>query len=130
MEKRFKKGDIIIKQGDIKDKSMYYIIKGKLQVQKVINGSIINCGFLREGDIFGEISMIIGTERAATIMAVDDDIIVQQLDKKAFLEAIKKDPEIAWKTLTNLAIKTQMLDELQGQISDPKTLRKILVGKD
>lgn len=130
MEKNFKKGEIVIRQGDIKDKYLYWITKGKLLVQKVVNGNIIDCGYLREGDIFGEISMIIGTERAATIMAADDNVTVQQLDKKAFFDLIRKDPEIAWKVLTNLAIKTQMLDELQGQISDPKMLRKMLIGKE
>lgn len=130
MEKTYKKGEIIIRQGDIKDKFLYWVTKGKLLVEKVVNGNIINCGYLREGDIFGEISMIIGTERAATIMAAEDGVTVQQLDKRAFFELIKKDQEIAWKVLTNLAIKTQMLDEIQGQISDPKMLRKLLVGKD
>ncbi|HPO50311.1 MAG TPA: cyclic nucleotide-binding domain-containing protein [Spirochaetota bacterium] len=130
MEKTYKKGEIIIRQGDIKDKFLYWVTKGKLLVEKVVNGNIINCGYLREGDIFGEISMIIGTERAATIMAAEDGVAVQQLDKRAFFELIKKDQEIAWKVLTNLAIKTQMLDEIQGQISDPKMLRKLLVGKD
>ena len=130
MEKLYKKGEIIIRQGDTKDKFLYWVTKGKLLVQKVVNGNVINCGYLREGDIFGEISMIIGTERAATVMAAEDGVLVQQLDKKSFFELIKKDQEIVWKVLTNLAIKTQMLDEIQGQISDPKTLRKMLVGKD
>jgi len=130
MEKHFKKGEIVIRQGDTKDRFLYWITKGKLLVQKVVNGNIIDCGYLREGDIFGEISLIIGTERAATVMAAEDDVVVRQLDKKLFFTLIKEDPEIAWKVLTNLAIKTQMLDEIQGQISDPKMLRKLLIGKE
>ncbi|HOV15604.1 MAG TPA: cyclic nucleotide-binding domain-containing protein [Spirochaetota bacterium] len=130
MEKHYKKGEIVIRQGDHKDKFLYWVTKGKLSVQKVVNGNIIDCGYLREGDIFGEISLIIGTERAATVMASEDDVVVQQLDKKLFFDLIKRDPEIAWKVLTNLAIKTQMLDEIQGQISDPKMLRKLLLGRE
>lgn len=130
MEKFFKKGELVVRQGDIKDKFLYIIIKGTLAVQRAVNGNIIKCGNLREGDIFGEISMILGVERAATIMVISDDAIVQQLDKKNFLELISKKPEIAWKVLTSLAIRTQMLDEIQGQISDSKVLRKMLLGKD
>ena len=45
------------------------------------------------------------------------------------LDKITHNPEIAWKVLTNLAMKTQMLDEIQEQISDPATLKKLLTGR-
>lgn len=129
MQKIFKKGQIIIKQGDTVDRYLYIVQKGKLAVKRAVNDTVIDCGFLREGDIFGEISMILGTERAATIMAFSDEVVVEQLNKDGFYNKIKSNPEVAWRVLTNLAIKTEMLDEIQSQISDPKMLRMLLFGK-
>ncbi len=130
MKKTLYKGELVIRQGDIKDKYLYVLEKGKLAVQRAVNGVIIDCGYLRDGDVFGEISMIIGVERAATVMVASEEAIVNQLDRNGFLDLISRKPDIAWKVLTSLAIRTQALDELQGQISDSKILRKILLGKD
>jgi potassium-dependent mechanosensitive channel len=130
MEKRFRKGEIIIRQGDIKDKYMYYIVQGKATIQRAANGIVIDCGFLHKGDIFGEMSLIIGTERAATVLACEDETIVLQLDRKSYHEAIVKSPELAWKILSKLAIRTQMLNEIQDQITSPRMLRQIFSGSD
>lgn len=128
MEKIYNKGDIIIKQGDNSNKNLFILKKGTLVVQRAVNGTIIDCGYMRAGDIFGEISMILNMERAASIMSKEDGTVVEELNRITFLEAVRKDPEIAWKILSNLAIRTQTLNEIQGQIADPKTLRKILFG--
>ena len=130
MKKTLYKGELVIRQGDIKDKYLYVLEKGKLAVQRAVNGVIIDCGYLRDGDVFAEISMIIGVERTATVMVASEEAIVNQLDRNGFLDLISRKPDIAWKVLTSLAIRTQALDELQGQISDSKILRKILLGKD
>jgi CRP-like cAMP-binding protein len=130
MTKFYSKGEIVIRQGDNKDRLLYRVIKGKFLVQKVVNNMVIDCGYFRSGDVFGEISLIIGAERAATIVASDENCEVEVLDRKSFLEKIKENPEIAWQVLTSLAIRTQKLDELQGQISDPQILRMILLGKE
>lgn len=129
MIKTYKKGSIIVKQGEDNNKTIFIIVRGKCAVQRAVNNNVIDCGIIREGDIFGEISMILNVERAATIIAKDDEVIVEELNKFDFLEKITKNPEIAWKVLTNLAMKTQMLDEIQEQISDPVVLKKLLTGK-
>ncbi len=125
-----KKGALVIKQGDDRDRFLYIVKKGKLTVQRMVSGSIVNCGYAREGDIFGEVSMITGAIRAATIMSAEDGVVVLRMDKSSFLAMIRVDPEIAWKVLTNLAIKTQMLDEIQEQVSDPAVLRKMILGQN
>ena len=118
----------MIKQGDLKDNHLYIVLGGKLSVKRVSGSTIINCCNVREGDIFGEMSMILGMARAATIVA-EEDSVLEQLDRRNFLELVKEKPDIVWKVMTNLAIKTQMLDELQGQISDSSVLRTLLLGK-
>jgi CRP-like cAMP-binding protein len=123
VEKRYKKGEIIIRQGDIKDKFMYYIIKGKATISRTIKDSVVNCGNIHQGDIFGEMSLIVGTERTATVIAAEDDVVLLQLDKKIFFEEVQKNPEFAWQILSKLAIRTQMLNEIQDQISNPAFIK-------
>ena len=130
MVRTLKKGEILIKQDDINDKYLYIVLKGNLSIHRVIKQSQINCGFVRQGAVFGEIAMITGAARGATIIASEDGVIVEQHDKKSFLDKIKNDPEIAWRVLNNLAVKTQRLNELEGQISNSKILRKILLGAE
>ena len=128
MIKKLKKGEIVVRQGDTKDRNLYIIHRGKFTVQRATNGNIINCGILREGDIFGEISMILGTERTSTVISAEDDAEIESLNKADFLALIRK-PEIAWKVLTNLALKTSRLDELQSQISDPAKFKMLFFDK-
>ena len=124
-----KKGGIVVRQGDTKDRNLYIIHKGAFVVQRVSGDTVINCGTLHEGDIFGEMSMILGLSRSSTIMATTDEAEVESLSKQAFLDLIQKQPEIAWKVLTNLALKTQRLDEVQSQLNDPESLKMILAAK-
>ena len=73
--------------------------------------------------------MILGLERSATILAIDDEVEVEELSKSSFLEIIREDPEIAWTVLTKLAIKTQMLDEVRNEMMQPEVLRTLIEAK-
>ena len=73
--------------------------------------------------------MILGLERSATILAIDDEVEVEELNKITFQEIIKKEPEIAWTVLTKLAIKTQMLDEVRGEMMHPDVIRTLIENK-
>lgn len=128
MKKNFKRGEVVIKQGDLVDNHLYIVLEGKLSVKRLAGNTVIDCGNVRDGDMFGEMSMILGSARAATIVA-EEDSTLEQLDRGEFLELVREKPDIVWKVLKNLAIKTQMLDELQGQISDSAVLRTLLLGK-
>ena len=56
---QFKKGDIIVRQGESDRKTLFILIKGKCSVKRAVNNKLLDCGLIREGDIFGEISMIL-----------------------------------------------------------------------
>lgn len=129
MKKTFKKGSIIVRQGDNKNKNLYILRKGRCSITRSANNSIIDCGKIYPGDIFGELSMILGLERSATILAIDDEVEVEELNKLSFLEIIKEDPEIAWTVLTKLAIKTQLLDEVRSEMMHPEVMRTIIENK-
>lgn len=129
LRKTFKKGNIIVRQGDNKNKNLYILRKGRCSITRSANNSILDCGKIYPGDIFGELSMILGLERSATILAIDDEVEVEELNKITFQEIIKEEPEIAWTVLTKLAIKTQMLDEIRGEMMHPDVIRTLIENK-
>src|SRR6266480_2370979 len=65
------KGDLIIREAD--DAGPLYIIeKGRARAFTALNGREHNLAFYREGDFFGELSILNGSPRAASVEAVTD----------------------------------------------------------
>ncbi len=65
------KGRAIIKQGDAPG-AMFILEKGRARAFTQNNGSQRNLAFYRDGDFFGELSILNGSPRAATIEAYTD----------------------------------------------------------
>src|SRR6266496_288021 len=65
------KGNLIIREGD--DAGPLFIIeKGRARAFTALNGREHNLAFYREGDFFGELSILNGSPRAASVEAVTD----------------------------------------------------------
>src|SRR6266536_589560 len=65
------KGDLIIREGD--DAGPLYILqKGRARAFAGVDGQTRNLAFYREGDFFGELSVLNGSPRAASIEAFTD----------------------------------------------------------
>jgi HlyB family type I secretion system ABC transporter len=89
----FPKGATIIRQGDPSG-PMYIIKKGHVRVYITEGGVDRNRSFLREGDFFGELSLLKGTERTATAVAVADCELLA-LTKESVLELNARHSEFA-----------------------------------
>ncbi len=67
----FGKGDVIVREGDPPG-PMYVIERGRVRVHAHNNGSERDLAFYREGDYFGELSILNESPRAASVDAVSD----------------------------------------------------------
>jgi CRP-like cAMP-binding protein len=82
-EHTFKSGDIIIREGKVEEEEerrMYIIRKGEVEVLKedwAMNQKRVN--ILKEGDFFGEMSLIDNEARSATIRALSDVTLYSSL---------------------------------------------------
>jgi len=77
------KGDEIIKQGDAGD-AFYIIEEGECQAtKKSEQGDAVDMA-LKAGDYFGELALLSGEPRAATVKAVSDTVKLLVLDRKSF----------------------------------------------
>ena len=93
-EREYKKGEIIVKQGD-EGVGLFIIKKGKVKVSKTIaSGKVIDIAVHSDGEYFGELSMLDNKPRTATVTALEDTttLIMTYWEFKALLES---KPEIA-----------------------------------
>ena len=68
---QFQKGNLIIKEGDSAG-PMYILEKGRARAFTQNNGAQDNLAFYRDGDFFGELSILNGSPRAASVEAYAD----------------------------------------------------------
>ena len=87
----FEKGSLIIRQGDDAG-PMYVIEKGRARAFAGINGKERNLAFYREGDFFGELSILNGSPRAANVEAFTDCQLLA-LDPQSVLDLRNRFPE-------------------------------------
>ncbi|VVT53455.1 uncharacterized protein SAPINGB_P003582 [Magnusiomyces paraingens] len=77
-EKRVKKGEVIIKQGDEGD---YFYVVEKGSVQYIVNDEVV--GKAGPGASFGELALMYNAPRAATVTALEDSVL-WALDRVTF----------------------------------------------
>src|SRR5213596_2854271 len=68
---QFRKGNLIIKEGDSAG-PMFILEKGRARAFLSNNGKERNLAFYRDGDFFGELSILNGSPRAASVEAYSD----------------------------------------------------------
>jgi CRP/FNR family transcriptional regulator, cyclic AMP receptor protein len=100
-------GDVVIQKGESGD-SLYVILAGSVKaLGKPASRS------LHTGDYFGELSLLDGTPRSATMIALGE-LHVMKLPRQAFLD-LAQDPEIALKMLRALGSHIRRLEARPAQ---------------
>jgi small-conductance mechanosensitive channel/CRP-like cAMP-binding protein len=89
----FAKGEILTKQGT-EAHWLYIIVKGDVSVRVEKDGVEAEVARLGAGDFFGEMSLMTGEKRAATVLALSE-VDCLRLDKEAFQELVKARPPLA-----------------------------------
>ena len=120
IEKSFRKSDIILMEDDESNQSLFIIAKGEVKVVLTAeDGREAILASLKEGDFFGEMSLLDGEPRSATVRAVEDSrlLIIRRED---FLAAMKKQPDLA---LTLLGEMSRRLRKSNRQISSLALMR-------
>ncbi len=87
----FLPGDIIVRKGET-GREMYFISRGTVDV---VSGDMSTVyATLTEGQFFGEIALLLSTERTATIRA-NDYCDLYRLDQETFGSVLERYPEFA-----------------------------------
>ncbi|MGZ4415950.1 MAG: cyclic nucleotide-binding domain-containing protein [Gaiellaceae bacterium] len=87
-----RRGDEIVRQGDPGAK-LYLVRRGRVDVVVVLDGSERVLNVLADGDFFGEIALLTGDVRDATVRAATTTDLYS-LDRADFLELLEREPTI------------------------------------
>jgi len=104
----FGRGEKLIQQGDTGD-SMFILVDGQANVLVERNGSPKEVALLNSGDCFGEMSLLTGEKRSATIVAHTDCEVVE-ITKTVLAKSLQANPDLL-DQLSKLLAKRQMETE-------------------
>lgn len=95
-----KKGQVIIEEGR-KGIGLFVVLRGEAEVKKREGNTLVPLALLREGDVFGEISLIKDIPTTATVIAGRDGEFLF-LSRKEFENRVRRNPEL-WRTLSDIS---------------------------
>ncbi len=102
VERKFRKNNLIIFEDDVGN-SLFVIKKGRVKISHISNeGAEAILAILGPGDFFGELSVIDGLGRSASVTSIDDVELIM-LRRRDFIEIIERIPKIAITLLKELA---------------------------
>ena len=105
----FKKGDVLFRQGD----DSGYVLRvrsGELEVVRQNDGASFTLGHVREGEWVGEMGVIEGRPRSATVLATADGT-VETLSAQQFLDRVSHDPVLARELILRLSIRLRKVED-------------------
>ncbi|WP_082219701.1 Crp/Fnr family transcriptional regulator [Massilia sp. NR 4-1] len=122
--RQYAKRDIVLQKGAAGD-SLLFLLTGQLQVIDVTeDGRAIGLRMLAPGDFFGEIAVINGSMRSASVVALTP-VLVALLPRATALHLFSHSPSVANHMLRFLAEKVQRDSEFRALLSIHNTSRRI-----
>jgi len=107
--KVFPRDNLIVLAEDEGD-TLFVIVRGQVKVSIISeDGREVILSMLGPGDFFGEMSLLDGKPRSATVTAVEETELVS-LRRTEFLHLLEKVPEIALKLLAGLTARLRKAD--------------------
>ena len=71
----FARGETVIRQGE-RGESLFLVTRGRVEVKVASGGEASVVGTLGEGSVFGEMSLLTGDPRTATVVALEDTEVI------------------------------------------------------
>jgi CRP-like cAMP-binding protein len=110
-------GERVIEEGSPGD-SFFIIDQGQVMVSKRMGGANREIARLMEGQFFGEMALLTGERRSATIEAATD-VDLFMIDKPAFQDILAANPTIAVDISTLLSERRDALTHAQDDLTAP-----------
>ena len=115
---RFQADETMIQQGDPGD-SFYVIKSGEAKAVQRKNGELETLAFLGEGEFFGELALLTGEPRAASVIATKDTECLS-LDRESFEAIIGRVPKL----------RDQLLQHIETYRLDPELTEKHALARE
>ncbi|MEE9545376.1 MAG: cyclic nucleotide-binding domain-containing protein [Rhodospirillales bacterium] len=105
---QFRRDDIIFREGDPSD-FVGRIISGEAEVVREHGDKALVLGIVRTGEFFGEMGVLEGCSRSATVRA-NGDLTIELIVKEDFLKLISTDSDTSLQLLTRLSERLRRTD--------------------
>jgi CRP/FNR family transcriptional regulator, cyclic AMP receptor protein len=102
---RLAPGDVVFKSGDAPDK-MYVVVFGEVEIQ--LGDAVIET--VPQGGTFGEMALIDGSPRSATVTAKTDSEVAA-IDKRTFMLLVDEMPYFALFVMRNMVDRLRRMNE-------------------
>jgi CRP-like cAMP-binding protein len=120
----FVRGEAMTRQG-AEAHWLYILTSGEAEVRLALSGGLAErVATLKAGDFFGEMGMMTGAPRSATVVALKD-VECYRLDKEAFQNILKQRPEIAEDISRVLARRRVELEAVREGLSEEAMRRRV-----
>ena len=105
-----REGTVLVAQ-DRPGDGLYIVYSGRVKVVMYgANGREVTLAILRPGEVFGELSMLDGAPRSATVVAMSDAQLLA-LPREDFMRHLERNPQTALNLLGELARRLRRADE-------------------
>ncbi|MCQ2091090.1 MAG: Crp/Fnr family transcriptional regulator [Fibrobacter sp.] len=113
----FNRDETVVLEGDDSMQALYLIASGSVQVYMTgVDGRETILSFLERGDFFGEMSLIDGEPRSASVRTVTDAQMMI-IHRESFLQLIRQTPEIAMALLSEMSKRLRKANKQIGSLS-------------
>ena len=123
-QRRYDRYQVIIKAGD-RGTALFLLTSGAVRV--TVGGSLgkeLILGVLYPHDFFGEMALLDGLPRSATVTALEESEVLV-ISQKDFLECIRKVPQVAAKMIVTLSLRLRQTDQKVGNLAFLKAPRRV-----
>jgi len=111
-----RKHTVVIQKGN-ESGVLYVVIAGRLKVSVADDqGKEVILNTLGPGDYFGELAILGDMPRTATVVSLEDSKLLT-LSRKAFLDLVREQPDIALAVIRNLTERVSQLTEQVGRLA-------------
>lgn len=122
--RQYARREVVLHKGGSGD-GLLFLLAGQLQVIDITeDGRAIGLRMLSPGDFFGEIALINGTTRSASVVATTD-VLVAFLPAPLAMQLFSHSPSVARQMLRHLAQKIQRDSEFRALLSINNTTKRI-----
>ncbi len=117
IERQVAAGEVVVTQGDTAA-DMFIIQSGRVEVRHQVGEREFVLGVMGPGEFFGEMSVLESLPRSATVVALEDSVLLE-LGAGALLLRIRRDPTLAVEMLQKLSSRIRSLHAQLDALHDP-----------
>jgi CRP-like cAMP-binding protein len=118
------RGQTVIRKGNTDD-NLHFLLVGRLQaIDLTEDGREVGLNFLSSGDYFGELSVIDGLPRSATVVATENALIAV-LSRAHALDLIYNNPSIVEHILKKLTGSIRQASNYRGILAIPNAFHRV-----